>query len=254
MAFKGEKNGSKNIKVYVNPLTGTKAAQDDVKECKDQKLDQCMAQKGYKPLTEKEAKNFRGFEKVWSNPDIDFKTYEAILIDKVDVSEVKVKNMQLPGTKVTDGDIDHLGKEMLERFSKMLNAVMPVIADDTEASGKKALRLTLKLTDIAQTNIGMNSALQVVGNVTHVPIPVNSQGLFCFEGTFTDLSSAEKLITVSDKSKSDKNASLAGLENFEKWKHAYNTMDYWADCLAGLLAVKRGQEYKSKLGLKIISF
>jgi hypothetical protein len=246
--------GCSTPKVYVNPLTGNKASSEEEQACKGKEAEGCMAQKGYKPLEEKEAKNFRAFEKVWCKPNADLKSYRMILIDKVDVSEVKVKNVQIPGTKVTDEDIDHLGKEMFERFSKTLDVLIPVLDDGKKAVEKKTLRLQLKLTDIAQTNVGMNSVLQGVGSVTHIPIPVNSEGLFCFEGTITDFSTKEKLIIVSDRSKSDKNASLAGLENFEKWKHAHNTMDYWADYLTGLLAAKRGQKYKSQLGLKIISF
>ncbi len=63
-----------------------------------------------------------------------------------------------------------------------------------------------------------------------------------------------KLITISDEVKASKNSSLAGAEKFEKWKQAYNVMDYWADHLAALLAKERGQEYKSRLGIKLIDF
>lgn len=221
---------------------------------RQRKIKECMEEKGYKAVSEKEAQNIMKFKELWVNPATDFKAYEAIFIEKVDVSQVKVKNMQISGTKVTDQDIDDLGEEMLGRFSKMLNALMPVVQDKEKIAGKKALCISLQLKDIAQTNVGFNAALQVASRASGLPLPVSSQGLFSFAGAITDFSSKEKLITISDESKSDKNASLAGLESFEKWKHAYNTMDYWADCLAGLLAAKRGQKYKSQLGLKLIDF
>lgn len=260
-------NGCATTKMaYVNMQKTANQIHEDEIQCKavidasdfkdaslrEKKFNQCMQERGYKFIPEKEVGRVKGFQEAWVNPDIDFKVYEAIFIEKVDVSQVKVKNMQVPGTKVTDEDIDNLGKEMSKRFLKILNVLMPVVTNEEMAAGSKALRLNLKLNDIARTNIGMNAALEILGHLTPVPIPVSSEGLFCFEGTITDFSSKEKLITILDKSKSDKNASLAGLESFQRWKHAYNTMDYWADCLAALLAQKRGQEYKSQLGLKLV--
>jgi hypothetical protein len=156
--------------------------------------------------------------------------------------------MKVPGTKITDEDIDRLADRMLERFSKMLNVMMPVIPQE-EAGRKKALRISLKLLDIACTNVGVNAALQAVPIMY---LPVSSKGLFSFESTITDFSTGEKLIAISDSTGSGKNSSMIGLEKFDKWKYTYNTMDYWADCLAKFLADKRGEPYKSQLKFKFI--
>ena len=252
--------------VYVNPQKTAQEIKQDEEQCqamvdasdfkkeclRDRKYDECMKDRGYKLVAEEKVNSVKGFKEAWVDPDTDFKVYEVLLIDNVDVSQAKVKNMQVPGSKVTDKDIDDLGQQMFERFSRILNAVLPVVSDKEEARGKKTLHLTLKLNDIAQTNVGMNAAMQVIP--LKVPLPFSSKGLFSFEGTITDFLSEKKLIAVSDKAKSDKNASLVGLENFEKWKHAYNTMDYWADCLAKLLSDKRGEPYKSQLKLKVIAY
>lgn len=251
--------------VYVNPEKTAKEIEADKRECqaivdasdskdedlRQKKFNQCMKEKGYKPVPEKEVGRVKGFKETRVDPDTNFKVYEVIFIDKVDVSQVKVKNSDIAGSKVTDEDIDNLGQEMGERFSKTLNILMPVVTDKESASGKKALFLKLVLKDIAFANAGFNAVVQAASSVSRVPLPVSSEGLFSFEGTITDFSNTEKLITVSDESKSDKNASLVGFENFQRWQHAYNTMDYWADCLTSLLAAKRGQKYKSQLKMKV---
>ena len=164
--------------------------------------------------------------------------------------------MHLPGAKVSEVDIDNLGEEMLKRFSKALSFVMPVIPDQKDVAGKKILYVNLKLTKASQANIGLSTALQVGGEFKpfFVPLPEAPVGTFSFEVAFADYSSREKLIIVSDECDKDKNASLAGLENYEKWKHAYNIMDYWSDHLAALLAKERGSKYKSRLGIKLIDF
>jgi len=167
------------------------------------------------------------------------------------LSQVKVKNADIPDTKATDEDINNLGEEMLKRFSAALSVVMPVISDLKEAEGKKVIYLSLKLNGISQTNIGFNAALEVAGHFSPVPLPDGPEGVFSFEGEITDFSNKEKLITISDEVKADKNSSLVGLEKFTHWQKAYNVMDYWADHLAVLLAKERGKEYKSKLGIKL---
>ncbi|MBI4706395.1 MAG: DUF3313 family protein [Candidatus Omnitrophica bacterium] len=221
---------------------------------KQKKFNQCMKDKGYNVVSEDKAEKIQGFKQLWINQGVDFKVYEAIFIDKVDLEQVKVNNLHIPGTKVTDEDINNLGEEMLKRFSKALSVVMPVISDIEEAAGKKILYISLKLNNISQTNVCVNAALGVAGHFSPVPLPGGPEGTFSFDGTVTDYSSKEKLITISDECKENKNASLAGLESFEKWKHAYNIMDYWADHLAALLAKERGQKYKSQLGIKLIDF
>jgi hypothetical protein len=223
-------------------------------DLKQKKFNQCMKDKGYNVVSEDKAEKIQGFRELWVKPGADFKAYEAIFIDKVDLSRVKVTNSKIPNTKVTDGDINNLGEEMLKRFSKTLSVVMPVISDKEEAAGKRVLYISLKLNDISQTNVGLNATLEVAGHFSPVPLPGGPEGTFSFEGVIADYSGKEKLIIISDECKESKNASLAGLESFERWKHAYNIMDYWADHLAALLAKVRGQKYKSRLGLKLIDF
>ena len=156
--------------------------------------------------------------------------------------------------KVTDKDIDNLGQEMLARFSKALSVVMPVIPHKEQAAGKKVLYASLKLNSISQANVTLNATLQVAGHFSPVPLPGGPEGTFSFEGVISDYPGGERLIVISDACKESKNSSLAGLESFERWKHAYNIMDYWADHLAALLAKERGEKYKSSIGIKLIDF
>lgn len=251
--------------VYLNRQKTTEAIQKDKTDCdaevntsdfkdpslKEKKFNQCMQEKGYKVVSEDEAEKIQGFQGLWVKTGIDFKAYEVIFIDKVDVSQVKVKNTGIPDSKVTSQDINNLGEQMLERFSKALNVVMPVIKDQEKAAGKKVLNVSLKLISIAQTNVGLNAALQVAGHFTPIPLPGGPEGIFSFEGEIADYSSKEKLITISDETKADKNAPMIGLEDFDRWKRAYNIMEYWADHLAALLAKERGQEYKSQPTFKL---
>lgn len=223
-------------------------------EAKQKKFNECMKDKGYNVVSGAEAEKIQGFKELWIKTGVDFKAYEAVFIDKVDLAQVKVKNTAIPDTKVSDADINKLGEEMLKRFSKALGAVMPVIPNKEEAAGKKILYLSLKLNNISQTNVGANLALEAVGGLIPVPAPLPDapEGAFSFEGTILDSSSKEKLITISDEVKSNKNSSLVGFEKFSHWQRAYNIMDYWGDRLSSLLAKERGQEYKSKLGIKIL--
>jgi len=220
-------------------------------DLKQKKFNQCMKDKGYNVVSEDKAEKIQGFNELWVKPGADFKAYEAIFIDKVDLAQVKVKNTAIPDTKVTDGDINNLGEEMLKRFSNALGDVMYVIPDKAGTVGKKVLYISLKLNNISQTNIGLNAALQVAGHFSPVPLPGGPEGTYSFEGIIFDSSGKEKLITISDECKENKNSSLAGFENFSHWDHAYNIMDYWADHLAALLAKERGQKYQSRLGIKL---
>lgn len=220
-------------------------------DLKQKKFDQCMKDKGYKVVSEDQAQKAQGFKGLWIKPGIDFKAYEVIFMDKVDLSQVKVKNSDIPDTKVSDEDINNLGVEMLKRFSQALEVVMPVATEKEKIAGKKAICLNLKLNNIAQTNIGLNAALGVAGQFTFVPLPGAPEGVFSFEGEIVDFSTQEKLIAISDEVKADKNSSLLGSEKFSHWQKAYNIMDYWADHLAVLLAKERGQEYKSQLRVRV---
>lgn len=223
-------------------------------DLKQNKFNQCMKDKGYNVVSEDKAEKIQGFNELWIKPGTDFKAYEAVFIDKVDTSQARARKTNVPEIKITDEDINNLGEEMLKRFSDTLNPVIPVISDKENVDGKKVLYIELKLNNIAQTKVGINAALQAAGQVSGLPLPSGPAGTFSFECAITDLSSKEKLMVVSSETKADKNASLAGLEKFERWKCAYNIMDYWADHLAALLAKERGQKYKSRLRIKLVDF
>lgn len=221
-------------------------------DLKRNKFNQCMKDKGYNVVSEEEAEKIQGLKELWVKPGADFKAYEAIFIDKVDLSQVKVKDAGVPDTKASNEDINNLGVEMFKRFSQTLGIVMPVIADKKEAVGRRVLYLSLKLNNISQTNVGLTTALEAAGEMTVVPLPDAPEGDFSFSGTITDFSTQEKLVNFADEVKADKNSSLMGLEGFTLWQKAYNVFDYWADHLAQLLAKERGQEYKSQIGFKLI--
>jgi hypothetical protein len=220
---------------------------------KQNKFDQCMKTKGYDVVSEAQAEKIQGLKELWIKPQVDFKAYEAIFIEQVDLSEVKANNPSgVPAAGVSKEDINHLGLEMFKRFSQTLSAVVPVITDKEEAKRKKTLYLSLKLHDICQTSLGMSAALEVAGQFSPVPLPGGPEGEFSFSGEIRDYASQEKLMTFSDAVKADKNASLVGTEKYSHWQKAYNVMDYWADHLAELLAKERGAQYKSRLGIKLI--
>jgi hypothetical protein len=239
----------KKDKAYCQSLVDA----SDIKDSglKQKKFDQCMKEAGYDVVSEDKAEKVQGLKGLWIKQGTDFKAYEAIFIEKVDLSQAKVGNTGVPDLKVSDADINNLGVEMLKRFSKALNDVMPVIEDKENAAKKKTLYLCLKLESIYHTNVGLNATLGVAGQFSPVPLPGGPEGTFSFEGAIEDLSSGDRLIAVSDVVKSTKNASLVGSEKFSNWQQAYNVMDYWADKLAALIAKERGQQYKSKLGIKI---
>jgi len=224
-------------------------------DLKQKKFNQCMKDKGYNVVSEDKAKKIQGFGELWIKPQADFKVYEAVYIDRVDLSQLKV-DMHLPGGKANEADINNLGEEMLKRFSKALGLVMPVMPDQKNAIGKKVLYVGLKLNKASRAQTGISTALQVAGHFTppFTPLPDPPIGTFSFEAVFADYSSRDKLIIVSDECEKDENSSLVGLEKYERWKHAYNIMDYWSDHLAALLAKERGQKYKSRLGIKLVDF
>ncbi|MEW5758417.1 MAG: DUF3313 family protein [Candidatus Omnitrophota bacterium] len=198
-------------------------------------------------FADQEAEAAKKFQGSWISPSADFKSYEIIFIDEVDVDSIRERD------GISKEDLSDLSNQMRDRFSKILNNVMPVVLDRAGISGKKAMCINLKLINITSTNTGANALMQVVGFISRIPLPTpSSEGTASFEAIVTDLANGEKLIVVSDDSKADKNASIAGTEGLSKWKHAYNTMDYWADCLAALIAEKRGEEYKSQLKTKLI--
>lgn len=220
-------------------------------DLKQKKFNQCMKDKGYNVVSKKQAQKIQGFDQLWIKPGTDLKPYEIIFIEKVDLAQVKEKNNSIPNTKVKDDDINKLGDEMLRRFSDALGGVMQVVTAKEEMAGRRALYLRLKLINISETNIGINTALKVAGHYAPVPLPGAPEGAFSFEGIISASFDREELMIISDQVKADKNSSLAGFENFAHWQKAYNVMDYWADHLATLLAKECGRKYKSRLGIKL---
>ncbi|MDD2752753.1 MAG: DUF3313 family protein [Candidatus Omnitrophica bacterium] len=258
-------SGCASKMAYLNTQKPAEEVQKDKTECqasveasdfkdaslKQKKFNQCMQGKGYNVVSEEEAEKIQGFIGLWVKPGVDLKPYEAVYIEKVDLSQVKVNNPGALDKKVADSDINNLGEEMHKRFSNAVMVVMPVITDKEEASGKRVFYISLKLKNISQTGVGLSAVLQVAGNFSPVPLPDAPEGVFSFEGIIFDPEKKEKLITISDEVTADKNSSLVGVEKFSHWQKAYNIMDYWADHLAELLAKERNQEYKSHLGIKI---
>jgi hypothetical protein len=222
-------------------------------DLKKNKFNQCMKDKGYDVVSEEEAEKTQGFKELWIKPAEDLKAYEAVFFDEVDVSTAVVKNTGFPLGKVGQEEMNRIGAEMLQRFSRAMSAVMPVISDGEAAQGKKVLYISLKLNTVCQTDVSLSVVLEAAGELAPVPyLPDAPEGDFVFEGQVSDYASKEKFIIMSDAVKGDKNASFVGTENFSHWQKAYNIMDYWADKLAQLIAKERGQEYNSKLGWKII--
>ena len=259
-------SGCASKMAYLNTQKPAQVVQEDKADCqsivdasdfkdqglKEKKFDQCMKDKGYDVVSEDQAEKIQGFKELWVKSGVDFKGYEAIFIEKIDLNQVEANNNKIPDSKVTDEDINNLGDEMLKRFSKTVSVTMPVITDKEDVAGKKVLYVGLKLNNISETNVGLSAALEVAGHFSPLPLPGGPEGTFSFQGTISDPSGKEKLITFSDEVKADKNSSLVGVEKFSHWQKAYNVMDYWADKLAQLLAKERGKEYKSQLGMKIL--
>jgi len=63
---------------------------------KQKKFNQCMKDKGYNVVSQDKAEKIQGFMEFWIKPGADFKAYEAIFIDKVDLAQVKIKNTNIP--------------------------------------------------------------------------------------------------------------------------------------------------------------
>jgi len=232
----------------------TKVDVSDFKDAslKQSKIDECMKEKGYNVVSEKEAENIQGFKGLWIKPGVDLKFYDAIILEKIDLSRVNIKNTGIADAHLSDDEINDLGEEMHKRFSAALNAVLPVIPGNKGAATQKPLYISLKLIKISQTAVGLNAALKIAGKLSPIPwTPDAPEGEFCFEGEIIDPTTKEKLAIISDEVASDKNASMIGTESFSPWQKAYNVMDYWADHLAELIAKLRKQEYRSSLGMKL---
>lgn len=72
-------------------------------DLRQNKFNQCMKDKGYDVVSEEGAEKIQGFKELWVKPGADFKAYEAIFIDKVDVTQAKVKNTNIPERSASGG-------------------------------------------------------------------------------------------------------------------------------------------------------
>jgi len=251
-------NGCATPKIFVNPQRNAEETRKDRDECqKVGNLEKCMQDKGYKLVPESEAKKMQGFEKVWFNPNADFKKYDVIFVDKVDTSQAKHKEggiFSLLDDKADFEEAAKIAEEMRARFVKQLNTVMPAETDREKIGGRSAMIMSLKLTQITGANVGANVATKVFTGSTFCDASLG------MEAMITDADTAQELISLADKHSSDitdGNVSVANevldTDSFTRWEGAYKTLDFWADRLAGIIAQKRGQKYESSL-IKIKAF
>ena len=193
-------------------------------------------------------KNVKGFEESWVNSRADFKKYEVIYINNVDIKDIKVTTSGVLDEKAEEKEVNGLAKEMRERFSKILSGVLPTETDESKIKGKKALIVNLKLKEAAGTDTTSNLATNIVLGMGL------TNAILAMECDIIDAQTGEKIIILSDRHEStgwEENSSLLGTDDLDKWQHAHNIIEIWADKLAEFMAVERGEEYKSQLKAKL---
>lgn len=231
--------GCVSTKAYIKPSRTPEQFRQDAEECRKQEdYDKCMAKKGYRI----EANKVKAFDISWINPEAGFKKYEVIFIDQVDTSKVSLKDqLELEAldnkVKPDKEEVDAIAKYMRSRFAEVLNKVMPVELDKAASSGRKAMIIELKLDDLkgADPEADIAPPALIDSSVSKAEVSM--------ECKITDAADAEELIYLIGTygpEMIDDNASILGTEGFDKWRGVYNTIDFWADSLAGLLAEKRG--------------
>lgn len=191
----------------------------------------------------------KGFKSSWVRPDVDFKAYNAIFIREVGIKDIKLGTSGVLDNEADKKEIENLATQMQKRFSDILNTVIHMEKDEKSLRNEKALMVHLRLTEVAGTDVGTNVATGLVIGLGATNAALSMQ---C---EIFDSITGELVISLKDKHEStgfEPNASWLGSEDLDKWQHAYNTMDLWADRLAKFLAKKRGQKYKSQLKSKLL--
>ncbi len=227
--------GCVTTKVYYNSDKMLEEARIDQENCAGKEYAKCMANKGYRLAPEAKAKFKKAFLRVWINPGVDFKKYEAVFVENVDISEAALKNQHSLNPldqHATKEEAENIALYMQGKFREILWPVIPVEKDRVALESKPAMIINLKLTEISGPG---------QGKCLFNPV-------FCMEGKIIDSSTHEELVTLLDKYEAclpDKDIDSLKPADTAQWQAAYTTIELWADNLASILALKRNQAYNS---------
>lgn len=180
-----------------------------------------------------------GFTNAWVDPKADFRSYEAAYIKGIDLRQVKCYSLADDGgTNTGDLDIQTMEKiadEMYQRFYGMLAGILPMVRDEEEVKGRKAVAMTLKLDGALWEERLLQKMLSGAFE--------KDKDLY-FECIICDNDTGAELATLIDRRRLEEKDIIAVVRNdLYKW---YSLMDIWADYLARFFAEKRGMGYQAR--------
>jgi len=163
------------------------------------------------------------FPNTWLSPNIDRKTYEAICIDEVDTSDIKVEtanlnDAQAGGSNDPDKVRNRIALELRKRFKQFMGLTLDVKDSKNDIGGSKALIVNVKLSGAVAGESQFNPAAD-----------------FSFKSELLDAQSGDKVFTLSDDYKlpvTKKSASGVMGEDLDNW---YRAIDSWVADLANYL-------------------
>ncbi len=181
------------------------------------------------------AQEIPGFDEVWVNPETNFSSYDAIFIDRLDLSAVNIDVFDPYPTddhsndNKTDNDIrNEMAMQIHELFSDALGKVMPVEEKKSALGNKKALILKVRLSGTVEDESLLRGELfKLKGTSIHIDCELD------------DYNTSVRMLTVSDdyEKTTDKSdiSTLRG-SDLDRW---YKAADFWAKGLADYIASKR---------------
>jgi hypothetical protein len=163
------------------------------------------------------------FPNTWLSPNIDRKTYEAICIDEIDTSDIKVETDYSDSAETKDSNDpdkirNQIALELRKRFKQFMGLTLDVKDNKNDIAGSKALIVNVKLSGMVGDDGQFNSAAD-----------------FSFKSELLDAQSGDKVFTLSNDYKlpvTKKSASGSKGDDLDSW---YRAIDLWVADLASYL-------------------
>ncbi|MDD4955759.1 MAG: hypothetical protein PHP17_06970 [Candidatus Omnitrophica bacterium] len=98
------------------------------------------------------------FPKIQLDPNVEFKTYEAIALDNIDTEDIRIDLGPSSDDALNSQDEirNRIASELRRRFREMLGLMLRVGNSRDEVSGSKALMVNVKLSGIVAGQSGFN--------------------------------------------------------------------------------------------------
>jgi len=163
------------------------------------------------------------FSNTWLSPNIDRKTYEAICIDEIDTSDIKVETDYPDSAKVGDSNgpdkiRNRITYQLRNRFKQVLGLTLDVKTNKNDIAGSKALIVNVRLSGV----VADESQLNFLANIS-------------FESELFDAQSGDKVFTLSNNYKlpvMKKSAPNPMGDDLGEWSRA---IDLWVADFANYL-------------------